>query len=828
MKAAGIVFLILLCLCSFVHYPLAIISPIGVKDEIGMVFSFEFPHIFLASILSLVYLSFNLHKLNHKSIFLRLSGLATLLILLSSLIYNVPLYRMVEVLSFFTVPLAVSVALKNSNGIKAILISISILFIMNLVYCYGFGNNVGIAGNKNWLAATLICGFPFFVLLLKKLPLKFFYPLVAITGLLMLNMLISTSARALIPAIGLAVFYFCIQRKSKKFNSMVFGGLALAVIILAFMKSDKVKRVVNQDIRGPLLADSFSLIASTPFLGTGPGNFQKDFPPHASETLKKRIYYSSISEHPHNELVNFMANCGIPAALLWLVFVCRLLKERDDFEGMAFQFGLICAFIMGLADKPLSESPSAIIFLLLCGLLIPESEHADEEVQLKVLKPAGAVLACGVVIFGALRIQGDVQSRYHFWKGESMRMAMNSQNQKVIVPQMFEHFKKSMEYDPHFINAAYNAAAVSLHFYNSLSQDQKLLDHMMNLEPDYSDINKWIGLYYLKQARLLGEGSEKDETEAVAEQYYLRNFVLSPWNINRCRELIRFYVETKNFAKVEEWILKAGEVARERLKARYTHTDRIDLEGDLQKVLESVRSSGELPFNIFDGMKANEGGDYYRFDLFSKSKNLKTFTRKRVNPLDSDFWKRRLSLLDEMRKRGINSSRDVLNLMLSFEQVKAEVSWPLDVLKEQKGSVKSVASLACTMNGLLGNTSTLMVNKAGLTLCVLFDKEQSLIWNCQKGELFEVSLAAFHSDGELRKTITGSETDDFEYELFCYPEAFCLRNQLFSNILSLHPEVPEFCLSPTLERVRLSKKNGARKIRYASDHVRLLDAAAEK
>jgi len=828
MRIAGLIFLLSIALCSFLHYPLAVISPIGVKDSISLVFSFEFPHVFLASILSLVYLAFQLGQLDFKSKLNRLFAAGIALIVLSAAIYSVPFYRAIETMSFFTVPLAVYLALKKCGTKDLLYYAISLLFVLNLIYCLAFSNKVGIAGNKNWLAATLIMSFPFLVLSLKKLPQKAFYTISVLISLPLIYVLIQTSVRALIPAVGAFVFYFSVQRKPLKFNAFVFGGLTCLIIVVAMMKSDKVSRVLNQDIRGPLFKDGLSLALSVPFLGTGPGNFQKDFPPHASDTLKKRIYYSSIVEHPHNELINLAANCGIPVAIIWLLFLFSLLKKREDFEGIVLQFGLICGFVMGLADKPLVESPSAIIFLLLCGLLIKDEDKLEKEESVKALKLTGPVLAVAVLVFGVLRIKADVGSRYHFWQGENVRSVMNSRNQKQIVPKMFEHYKKSAEIDLYFINAAYNATATSLHFYNSLSQDQKLLEHMIELEPDFSDFNKWIGLYYMKQARLLGEGKEKDDTEAEAESYYLRNFELSPWNINRCRELIRFYVETENEDKIEEWIVKAGEIARERLKTRYTHTDRINLEEDLDMWVKDVEEGKSTPFNIFDKIKANQAGDYYKFGIFNKISLLRDFPQRGVNSFDYDFWHRRLSLIKEMKALGIKSTQDILNFMASFKVDESTIKWPLDTLGNRKGSTRSITSLACTMNNLLGNTSSLLVNEEGLVLCVLFNENESFIWNCAKGELYDTSLDAFHNDPKLRASISGSEKDDFVYELFCYPEAFCLRNQVLSSMLSIHPEVPEFCLSPTLERVRLSKKNGAREIRYANAHIGLLIKAALK
>ena len=827
MRVLGTVFLVLLSICAFVHYPLSVIHPLGASDNVRMVFNFEFPHVFLASILSLAYIGFRFYRLNFSSKLVRLLALAAALIFLSSVIFAVPFYRAVESLAFFAVPVAVFLAVKDSGRADILYYFMGILFILNLLYCLLFSNNAGIAGNQNWLAATLIMSLPFFLLCVKKLPRQVFYTAVLAVSLPLVYVLVKTSARALIPAGSFFIFYFCVQRKSLKFNSLVFGSLALLTVTFGIMKSDKVKRVFQQDIRGPLAVDTLSLIMSSPLLGTGPGNFQKDFPPHASETLKRRLHYSSIVEHPHNELLNMMAGCGIPVALIWLLLIYSVLGKRDDFEGLVFQFGLLTGFVMGLADKPLVESPSAIVFLILCGLLLKDKEIlSEEERDAKPVKVFGAVLALGCLFFAVMRVQAELKSRYYYRKAEDLRVSMNSMNQRQLVPQMFEFYKKSAEADPYFISSAYSAATISLHFYNSLSQDKQLLERMINLEPDYSDFNKWIGLYYMKQARLLAEGEEKIKTEAEAEKYYLRNFELSPWSINRCRELIRFYLTTENFDKVEEWILKAGEIARDRLRSRFTHTDRIDLEGDLQWWISEVQAGRQPPFHITDGMKAGEAGDYFPFNIFERTNNLRIYTSVQNTGLDLAFWQRRLYLIAEMKKRSLQSTADILKHLASFEVEGSDIKWPADTLREGKGSVRSIASLACTMNTLLGNSSSLLLNEKGVILCILFEAGKTWIWNCEKGAVYESSVESFHGDASLRKTITGSEEDDFVYELFCYPEAFCLRNQLISNLVSIHKDIPEFCLSPTLERLRLRKKIGAREIRYANKHIGLLDAAA--
>ena len=825
MKKISIVYLFLLSLCCFLHYPLALIFPFGAESSVDMVFNFEFPHVFIASSLSLGYIVIDLGKINLRDLYTRALGAGLGLILLSGLIYSVPFYRVIESAAFFTVPLGVFLALKRSEKDSVIYYVFSVLFIINLTYCLFLNGKFGIAGNQNWLAATLICSFPFFLLILKKLPINYFRIVACLTGALTVYVLYKTSARALIPAVGAFVLYFLYQRKPLRFNALIYLGLVLVLGTVISMKSDKVMRGVNQDIRGPLAKDTISLILSSPFLGVGPGNFQRDFPPHASDTLKKRIYYSSIAEHPHNELLNMAAGCGLPVAFLWLFFLYSLLKKRPGFEEIAIQFCVIVGFMMGMADKPLTESPSVIVFLVACGFLLPKSVFKEEQKENKNVANAGIFLALGVLAFTIFRAQTDIRSRYHFWQGERLRAVLSS-NPKQIVPDMFKHYKLSSEIDPTFINAAYNAATVSLHFYDSLSQDKELLERMIALEPDYSDFNKWIGLYYMKQAALLGEGEEKRAIEAEAEKYYLRNYDLSPWNINRCRELIRFYVRTSNDSEIEKWILKARDVAWERLETRYTHTDKVDLPGDMRTWIEAASKDLNYPSIWVGSMKANEGKDYSGEEQFKNTNALRSYTQRNISSLDEKFFNRRLRLLKAQFSQGLTSTAAILNHLASITVEGGGVEWPVDTFEKAKGSELSVATLACAMNMGIGNESILLVNEDSL-LCVLFDGDRSWILNVKDSVLIEASLDEFHKNKDLRKQLCGSEKDNFKYELFCYPEAFCLRNQLVSDLVtSFHDGVFIMCNSPLLDRIRIRKKIGDREVRYARSFIRLLDTAA--
>ena len=830
MKLVSTIYLVLIGLCAFLYYPLAVVYPFGMKTSVNMVFNYEFPHVFLASILSLVFIFLNFQKININDRSMKLVFGAVCLILLSGAIFAVPLYRLVHAAAFFTVPLGVFIAVKKGGTKYAVIHLVSLVFVVNLFFCLFIPGNsrIGFCGNQNWLAATLIGSLPFFILSLKKLPKKVFWALSSIFVVLTIIVLIRTSARALIPAVGLFVLYYLFQRNSRKANLSIVGVLTAIGIGIFIWQTDKIIRGYKQDIRGPLSYSTLELIMSSPFLGSGPGNFQRDIPEYATLTLKKRLYYSSIIEHPHNEFLYMAANIGLPAALIWLLFIFRMLKKRDDFEGLAIQFSLIALFVMGMADKPLQISPSVIIFFIACGLLIPDKFWNEEKVETNQYKVLGGALALIAVIVGIFRIQVDVRSRYHFWKAEGLRLSLNGSNERQIVPDMLEHYIKSSDIDPTFINAAYNAASTSLHFYNDLARDKRLLGRMIRLEPDYSDFNLRIASFYMKQARLIGEGKERSELHAEAEKYYLRNFELSPWSINRCRSVIRFYIETGDDTKAEEWILKARKIAWERHETRYTHTDRTDLKGDMKNWISEVEQGNGQPFNISWSMKAAEGVDYSRANIFQRTNVLQRYPLRELKDLDTQFFKRRLSLLRLQAEKGLTDTQSILNFLASFSLNEDGLSWPLDVFEKGSGSAQSLARLACALNLGIGNESALLVNEKGQELCVLFEGEKCWIWNCRDSVLIQTSIEVFHSSAEVRQQLCGQTKDDFYYELFCFPEAFCLRNQTLADVLVSFDSSLNVCNSPSLDRIRLKSKVGDRKIIFSRKYIRLLDAAAMK
>ena len=248
----------------------------------------------------------------------------------------------------------------------------------------------------------------------------------------------------------------------------------------------------------------------------------------------------------------------------------------------------------------------------------------------------------------------------------------------------------------------------------------------------------------------------------------------------------------------------------------------------MNKWMEDVAQGKDEPFSLNGVMKANEGLDYSRFNPFDKTNHLQLYASRDFKDLDRKFFMRRLSLLKAQNEKGLTDTQKILNFMASFQLIEERTQWPLNVFKNGKGNARSLASLACALNSGIGNESALLVNDDGIILCVLFEGNKCWIWNCRESVLVQTTPQEFHTNEDLRLQLCGRAKDDFRYEIFSYPEAFCLRNQVASDVIISFTETQFPCISPALAEIRLRKKIGDREIRFANKHIRLLDEEAAK
>ena len=129
--------------------------------------------------------------------------------------------------------------------------------------------------------------------------------------------------------------------------------------------------------------DSFKIIKSYPFLGTGLGTYEYVYPRY--KTLSSRARW----EHAHNEYVEGAAELGIPAMLIGMyiiggfyVMMFRVLRQRRSsltrLLGIGGMAGITGMLIHNLVDFNFHIGANALFFSFLFGYTLAVS-HADAE-----------------------------------------------------------------------------------------------------------------------------------------------------------------------------------------------------------------------------------------------------------------------------------------------------------------------------------------------------------------------------------------------------------------------------------------------------------------
>jgi hypothetical protein len=822
MKLISTIYTVLLAVLCWAHYPLAVFTPHGTSSG-NMVFYFEFPHIFCASVLSCCFLLANLSKLNWSERYFKISAIALSFILISAFIGNSSFFKVFESASFVSVPLGVALALRDERNKKIAIYNLALLFVLNLLYCLFINKNIGIAGNQNWLAATLLSAAPFFFLVINKLPKNVMLILGVSVLLATAKVLWLCEARSIIPAILFYGLFLSYRHLSRKYNVLIYTGLFLCAISIFIFKADQITRIYNVDIRGPLAKDTISMSMSSPIFGHGPGNFQKAFPAFASDALKQRYNYSSIIEHPHNEFLHVMASSGSAVALCFLFMLLTLLSRKKDLVTNAAQFSLFILIVMALADKPLVVSPSAIIFLIAASFCLPQNSFREKDYSPQALKYAGLLVSLSIAYFFIISIKQKVNSEYYFWQAEVNReLFTHSRNTQKYIPEIMKFYGKSSELDPNNIKAAYAATSVSLQYFNDLEQSRTFLERALLLEPDYSDLHYQKGLLYLKSAQRFPPGKDKDEYLLSSQEEYLANVNASPWDLKRLVNMIRFYGNTGALEKCAEWIVKLRDTVREKSNIRYTTPGYYKQEEDLNKWQQAVLDKVYSP--VPGQFKYNQNGDYLFPGFLAKTMNLKTYPFKNFNKIDFHFWRQQLTIWKVMQENKLKTTADLMAWVAKLKVSSEPLKWPLQTMESAQGNAMSLAALACCMNRLLGYESALLRDEEGSLVCILFTNNgKPFLWNCQSGLQTRSTLDDFHQSTAMKQQM-GLANTALSYSLFIYPQACCFRNQVLADSVSQAKNIPIICVSPTLSYIRTLTKIGNRKLSLLTDFRALLDS----
>jgi hypothetical protein len=488
-------------------------------------------------------------------------------------------------------------------------------------------------------------------------------------------------------------------------------------------------------------------------------------------------------EHPHNEALNIASGVGFPAALCWVVFICIALRNRES--SWEVRITLLMLFVMGLADKPLSVGPSALLFFIVHGLSLPKVE-LKESMPCLPLQKLMAVVVCA---FGIFRLSQAVPGQYYSWQSENFTDRVKH-GDKSAIGDLIKMTMKSSDADPYFILSHYKAAALLAQYTKDLSATEKYLIRALNTEPNFSDINGKIGAFYQQQASYMGEGEEKNALLKEAEMYIQRNSSLSPWNINRLRYALSFYASLNDYKKLHEELNTLKKVAQEKFRARYTYQFYDNMEKDLKDWIKNAKQGNSYPYQLLNEMKAEEGRDYL-VDYF-KDSYFSRFPLGPYNKLDDRFWQEQLTLYEVTLANGVAAPIDLLKLMKDFQLVEEQsISRPFKVFSSQKGSPESLATLLCNFARLCSFPAVQLRSEKQVYVVLYDNKSGSFIYDCTNQQV----VPSEKLEGLLDETRNGT----FKAVIELMPSQFVLRNQLLSDILSTDGFFPEFCRGGTEE-----------------------------
>ncbi|MCM8527470.1 MAG: O-antigen ligase family protein, partial [Lentisphaeraceae bacterium] len=381
----AIVYLVLIAVSLFMAYPRVLLYPSGVTHDghflnwlssskvsleyIAVPFLVRFPVELLVGALSLFYLAscnFSFRKTPRKLI---MSIVLFVLALGGSVMVNGGLpENILGKLNYLLVPLAIALSVVRSGLFskhreRVLLLAMTILWIVSITWSYWAGSPVGISGNRNWFVSVLLVTSPwaffFFYHQFRKVLKRFFSHVnenwfasalsLLLTLPITLYWLIKCETRAAWLALIIYGLFVVIYPLSRKAKFLVSGLLLVLAMASFFVFRGTLEKAYNDDIRGPLWANTIRMIAKSPGVGWGPGQFQQKYSMFKSRKHSSRLVAALMTEHPHNEFLYLASEVGLPSALIWLslLVLLILLKVRTR-EGHLCKFGVIILFVLSM------------------------------------------------------------------------------------------------------------------------------------------------------------------------------------------------------------------------------------------------------------------------------------------------------------------------------------------------------------------------------------------------------------------------------------------------------------------------------------------------
>lgn len=420
---------------------------------------------------------------------------------------------------------------------------------------------VGIAGNRNWHAATLAIIIPFSIYLgrniYSKLSLKFNRTLLitSISVVLTVTTIYSSyliylcrtrTILTLFPALLLVVFFLELREKHKRIM------LSLMIVILvilcalfaisryspkdgeihsrsiAVIQKDenllqtKLADTLQRDVRGPLWRGCFDLIAEHPYLGVSAPRFESEYQLYRPIDYFTKPDNAVRSNHPHNSILYMSASYGLPGMLIWLIIwtlpmiVCLIRYYKLSTISKIALFSYILLFIHSLMDLIFFEWPTLFFSAILLGILWADTlknkssaapvslskTKGTKHAQIVPIMPFPKYIDYSLKSFGIILILVTIRIVYLDTASSYYFRLGEYSEVDGNKAQAVEYYEKGISYekDPQYI---YRAATTCLQDLNDTKRALLLLNMFKDISvQNYAHSNGFMALALMKEKKI--------------------------------------------------------------------------------------------------------------------------------------------------------------------------------------------------------------------------------------------------------------------------------------------------------------------------------------
>lgn len=712
--------------------------------------------------------------------------------------------------AYLLVPVAVAVLMAQKKwSEQTVLLGISrvatALWLLNVVY--GFLDQksheevIGITGNRNWMAITLLALAPWAVWTLHRALRRFFGAwlvavlVVAIPTLYLMYFCFSRAAW--LAVVTYAVWFLftkipCIKRR-------LLYGLLLLVLLGAggFLGRRVLYRVHLADVRIPTYLTTIRLICHWPLAGVGPGNFTRNVTPMLPGSgYHHRLVAAEVMHHPHNEILFIAACLGILPALAWAFLMARLvfrLPLPDPLSRLAHASMFVILF-HSMLDKPFVQPPSDLIALFCIGLALRrEWIEAPTLVLPRRLLP---VFGVGV-LFCVLAAGYFLRREFRY--GLAFRHAVIAVAEQDY-PRAVHEYARMSELEPRRIRGAYSAGAYAIERMMNPDLAMSYLARAYQLDPNYASINK-----------LVGETLGTKGYPARALYFYRRHARLFPASTSAWQELYTALYLSRKYDELPGVARYLDALYREKVDL----VRPLDQSKDLARnwIVAVRNSDGTRAIAMAQALTVRLSLQFPDFSLVPASGNLKwppTFLWGKWSLADLPYWRSLVWRHDLLAQHHLLAAKPNPSLQrlveLVLQQVKVDpTAPPADPMTVWKRGCATPLDLVCMVAWIAEETMAPVI--------VGPDSAPKVAIATQNG-LYAVALDARSSmlpiprKGEKKMTTANSRP---QIRVFLPPQAFLLKNQILATVLHhiLKKEAPDFRVIPFLElRRRLTAVSG--------------------